>query len=309
MKPHSRFNAARRALLFWCLFIGIGAVAGDARCTGRQRAGNGGLASLFSGASAGGISVPGFRFSRHCAFMCKRNSQPDCGSAAFQAQKGGDYLGRDFRPDADGVDHNTIRHLPCKFHVHNLFHFWLFAGRCRACRMDFLQAGAISCTNGFPSARRNGSQPAGCLLLPHGLHEKGRRTGADVYEVRSTERTEGTLGFWWCGRFGMHRWDMPIAPLCIDLSSYRHVTVCSPIWVFHLSAPMRSFCRAAAGKIREADYILVHYQRCGYKNAAQEMDALLGLCGTRVESICCRQGTPLRQTTFYTAQETEPKAC
>lgn len=28
MKPHSRFNAARRALLFWCLFIGIGAVAG-----------------------------------------------------------------------------------------------------------------------------------------------------------------------------------------------------------------------------------------------------------------------------------------
>ena len=28
MKPHSKFNAARRALLFWCLFIGIGAVAG-----------------------------------------------------------------------------------------------------------------------------------------------------------------------------------------------------------------------------------------------------------------------------------------
>lgn len=27
----------------------------------------------------------------------------------------------------------------------------------------------------------------------------------DIYEVKSTERTEGTLGFWWCGRFGMHR--------------------------------------------------------------------------------------------------------
>ena len=34
-----------------------------------------------------------------------------------------------------------------------------------------------------------------------------------------------------------------------------------------------------------------------------------GLCGTRVESICCRQGNPLRRTTFYTAQEAEPKAC
>ena len=100
MKPHSKFNAARRALLFWCLFIGIGAVAGAVGMLAApdgSALGDGGYASLFSGASAGGISVPGFRFSQHCAFMCKRNSQPDCGSAAFQAQKGGDYLGRALR--------------------------------------------------------------------------------------------------------------------------------------------------------------------------------------------------------------------
>lgn len=30
---------------------------------------------------------------------------------------------------------------------------------------------------------------------------------ADIYEAKSTERTEGTLGFWWCGRFGMHRYE------------------------------------------------------------------------------------------------------
>lgn len=24
--------------------------------------------------------------------------------------------------------------------------------------------------------------------------------GASVYEVKSTEKTDGTLGFWWCGR-------------------------------------------------------------------------------------------------------------
>ena len=35
--------------------------------------------------------------------------------------------------------------------------------------------------------------------------EEADRTGATLYEVRSTERTAGTLGFWWCGRFGMHR--------------------------------------------------------------------------------------------------------
>lgn len=36
--------------------------------------------------------------------------------------------------------------------------------------------------------------------------EEANRMGAALYEVRSTERTEGTLGFWWCGRYGMHRW-------------------------------------------------------------------------------------------------------
>lgn len=55
-------------------------------------------------------------------------------------------------------------------------------------------------------------------------------------------------GAWWCGRYGMHRWPMPIAPIAVDLSAYEHVTVCSPIWVFGLAAPMRAFCMAAKGK-------------------------------------------------------------
>ncbi len=85
-------------------------------------------------------------------------------------------------------------------------------------------------------------------------YEEAERTGAAVYEIKATERTEGTVGFWWCGRFGMHRWEMPIEPISVNLTAYRHVTILSPIWVFSLSAPVRSFCRAAAGKLREADY-------------------------------------------------------
>lgn len=71
--------------------------------------------------------------------------------------------------------------------------------------------------------------------------EEANRTGAAVYEIKSTEMTEGTLGFWWCGRFGMHRWEMPIKPVDVDLSAFDHVTVCSPIWVFNLAAPVRAF--------------------------------------------------------------------
>ena len=120
--------------------------------------------------------------------------------------------------------------------------------------------------------------------------EEAQRTGAQVYRVQSTERTAGTLGFWWCGRYGMHRWAMPIEPICIDLSAYAHVTICSPIWVFALAAPMRAFCMAAKGKIREVDYILAHHTRRSYKNAAQEMDTLLGIRHTALTSYQCKVG-------------------
>ena len=119
---------------------------------------------------------------------------------------------------------------------------------------------------------------------------EANRTGACIFEIKATEKTEGTTGFWWCGRYGMHRWDMPIKEIPADLERYGHVTICTPIWVFALSAPVRSFCRNAAGKIKEADYILVHHQKNTYQNAAQEMDRLLGVKNSPFVSICCRKG-------------------
>ena len=121
-------------------------------------------------------------------------------------------------------------------------------------------------------------------------YEEANRCNAELYEVKSTERTEGTLGFWWCGRYGMHKWEMPIEPISVNLSDYDHVTICAPIWVFSLAAPMRSFCAQAAGKIKEADYILVHHQNSTYEGAADEMDGLLKLRHTDFHSVRCRKG-------------------
>lgn len=69
--------------------------------------------------------------------------------------------------------------------------------------------------------------------------EAADETEAELYEIRSTERTGGTLGFWWCGRYAMHRWDMPIEPITAELEKYDSVTVCAPIWDFSLAAPVR----------------------------------------------------------------------
>lgn len=65
------------------------------------------------------------------------------------------------------------------------------------------------------------------------------------------------------------------------------------LWIciqFNMSAPMRSFCKQASGKIKEADYILDHHNKTDYKSAADEMDSLLGIKRTGLKSFCCREG-------------------
>lgn len=117
------------------------------------------------------------------------------------------------------------------------------------------------------------------------------RTGAAVYEIRAAERTAGTLGFWWCGRYGMHRWPMPIEPVTLDLAAYDHVTICAPIWVLR-PGPRRSAASACRPPAASARPIIssVHHTRGRYENAAREMDALLGLTHTGFRTLQCHTG-------------------
>ncbi|MGM9624837.1 MAG: flavodoxin family protein [Eubacteriales bacterium] len=121
-------------------------------------------------------------------------------------------------------------------------------------------------------------------------YETANRTGAQVFEIKAAERTEGTAGFWWCGRFAMHRWTMPIERITLDLTAYDHVTICTPIWAFSLASPVREFCKQSAGKIRSVDYLLVHHTAGQYESAAAEMDRLLGISHSASVNIQCRTG-------------------
>lgn len=121
-------------------------------------------------------------------------------------------------------------------------------------------------------------------------YEAANRTGAQIFEIKAAERTESTAGFWWCGRFAMHRWAMPTEPVTIDLNMYGHVTICTPIWVFSLASPVREFCKQSAGKIKAADYVLVHHTGGQYDSVAAEMDSLLGITHTTSVSVQCRIG-------------------
>lgn len=121
-------------------------------------------------------------------------------------------------------------------------------------------------------------------------YERANETGADIYEIKSTERTSGTLGFWWCGRYGMHRRDMPIEEPLADVSAYDEVTVCSPIWVFSIAAPVRAFLKRSAGKIKLVNYVLVHHTNGTYKSVAAEADGFIGTRHKSLINIRCRAG-------------------
>ena len=298
MRQKSRFQIARRFLIFWTLFIGIGAVAGA-------------LAMLYdpSGKFMGmDVTLPyfqvlpfadrvfqNFTFSGWALLIVNGLTNLTAAGLLLAKKKAGVVLG--------GVFGVTLMLWIC-------IQFYIFPPNIMS--TIYFIFGAAQAATGY-AAWVFGKQEAFHVALADypniGTNEKrlvvffsrmgyvrkiayeeANRSGAMLYEVKSTERTEGTPGFWWCGRYGMHKWKMPIEPISVNLSDYDHVTICTPIWVFSVAAPMRSFCAQAAGRIKEADYILVHHQGSTYENAADEMDRVLGLKRTGFRSVQCRKG-------------------
>ena len=296
--PHSRYAAARRWLLFWTLFIGIGAVAGAVGMlvdpSGRAL-GMDAMLPYFQVLPFAEVVFQNFTFSGWALLIVNGLTNLTAAALLLARKRAGAVLG--------GVFGVTLMLWICiQFYmfppnfmstIYFLFGLAQAATGWAACVFARQEAFRFDPAD-YPHVGTNPRQLVVYFSrMGYGrrlAYERAERTGAAVYEIRATERTEGTLGFWWCGRYGMHRWDMPIEPVTVDLAAYDHVTICAPIWVFHVAAPVRAFCRAAAGKIKEVDYILVHHQNSRYENAAAEMDALLGIQHTKLTSIRCREG-------------------
>lgn len=296
---HSRFAVARRLLIFWTLFIGLGAVAGAAGMlidpSGRAM-GMDAMLPYFQALPFANVLFQDLLFSGFALLIVNGLTNLTAAALLLARKKVGAALG--------GIFGVTLMLWICiqfyMFPLNFMSTIYFFFGLAQAAtgwaavvfqRQEAFTAG----TREYANLAANPSHLVVYFSRMGYVRKKAlaeaNRTGADVYEIRSTERTQGTLGFWWCGRYAMHRWDMPIETPNVDLSSYAHVTICSPIWAFAVAAPVRTFCRSARGRIREADYILVHHTRGLYTNVADEMDALLGLRRTRLTSIRCVTGT------------------
>ena len=302
-KTYSRYRPARRALLFWTIFIGIGAVAGASAMLIDPSGGLMGMDAMlpyFQKLPFAEIVFQDFVFSGISLLIVNGISNLTAAGLLIANKRIGAVLG--------GVFGITLMLWIC-------IQFYMFPPNFMS--TAYFIFGFIQAITGYMTVvfydqehftvsesdyPNIGSDPTKLVVYFSRMGYTKKRaleaadlTGAEIYEVRAAERTSGTLGFWWCGRYGMHRWAMPIEDIGVQLEKYDHVTVCSPVWVFNLCAPMREFCKKASGRIRSADYILVHHQKSLYANAADEMDRLLGLKDTPAVSVCCREGRYLKQ--------------
>lgn len=302
-KTYSRYRPARRALLFWTIFIGIGAVAGSSAMLIDPSGGLMGMDAMlpyFQKLPFAEIVFQDFVFSGISLLIVNGISNLTAAGLLIANKRIGAVLGGVFGITLMLWICIQFYMFPLNFMSTAFFIFGFVQAITGYMTVVFYDQEHFTVSESdYPNI---GSDPTKLVVYFSRMGytkkkalEVADRTGAEIYEVRAAERTSGTLGFWWCGRYGMHRWAMPIEDIGVQLEKYDHVTVCSPVWVFNLCAPMREFCKKASGRIRSADYILVHHQKSLYANAADEMDRLLGLKDTPAVSVCCREGRYLKQ--------------
>ena len=302
-KTDSRYRPARRALLFWTIFIGIGAVAGASAMLIDPSGGLMGMDAMlpyFQKLPFAEIVFQDFVFSGISLLIVNGISNLTAAALLIANKRIGAVLGGVFGITLMLWICIQFYMFPLNFMSTAYFIFGFIQAITGYMTVVFYDQEHFTVSESdYPNI---GSDPTKLVVYFSRMGytkrralEAADRTGAEIYEVRAAERTSGTLGFWWCGRYGMHRWAMPIEDIGVQLEKYDHVTVCSPVWVFNLCAPMREFCKKASGRIRSADYILVHHQKSLYANAADEMDRLRGLKDTPAVSVCCREGRYLKQ--------------
>lgn len=191
--------------------------------------------------------------------------------------------------------------------------FWLFAPDVPVLDVIFVTIGAVQLVVGYmayvyfmqesfqtrqaaPCPTRVGGTPDVVVYFSRmGYTRKlalsqAEKLHCDVIELKSPERTAGILGFWWCGRFGMHRWGMPIEPVEADFAAYETVHLFTPVWVFHICAPVRQFLTDYGEKLRAVRCTIVHFNPVPCGGVFREVRALTGEKLTACASYCSRFG-------------------
>lgn len=298
MKKHSRYNKTRKILIFWTLFIGTGALFGSICMlidpTGKAL-GMDQMLPYFQKLPFSEILFQNLTFSGIALLIVNGVTNIVASIFLFLNKKIGVILG--------GIFGITLMLWICiqfyMFPFNFMSTIYFIFGFCQAvtgyATIIFWKQEHFVID--YSKYNNIGTNPEKLVVYFSRMGytktialEEANKTGAILYELKTTEKVDGTLGFWWCGRFGMHRWGMPLEKIDIDFNQFEVVTICSPIWVFSIAAPIRSFCKLYSRKLKKVNYILVHHTGAKYRRLAEEMDALLNVKHSNFRSIQCKTG-------------------
>ncbi len=98
---------------------------------------------------------------------------------------------------------------------------------------------------------------------------------ADIKEIISLENMNGIFGFLKCGFQAITKKEARIGIVFDDLDSYDLVVICGPVWVGHMSSPIRAFLKEFSSKINNPAFIILHiFKKNNYLNVIKEMSDL-----------------------------------
>lgn len=293
-----RYKRTKKILLFWCLFVGIGALYGSI-CMFIDPTGKllhmDTLLPYFSVLPFSDILFQNYIFSGISLLIVNGISNLIASYLIIKDKKIGFILGTIF-----GITLMvwiTIQFiiLPCNFLSISYFIIGLLQFIIGLITVIFyIQSKFVFDINDYKNVNKNkGSVVVYFSRMGYTkkvAYEKANEIGANIIELKTKEKTDGTLGFWWCGRFGMHQWRMDIENINIDLKKYKKVYIVSPIWVFNICAPIRDFCYKYKNDINSHEYIFTHFMKSSFVRVADQTDKIIGKKREALTSICVRFG-------------------
>lgn len=136
MKQPSRFQPTRRALLFWTLFIGLGAVAGTCMMlldpTGKAM-GMDAMLPYFQVLPFAKILFQDFTFSGIALLIVNGLTNLTAAALLLAKKASGCSSERRVRRDADALDLYPVLHVSAEFYVNRILLFRAYAGAHRLC--------------------------------------------------------------------------------------------------------------------------------------------------------------------------------
>lgn len=292
-----RYNKTKKVLIFWCLFIGIGALYGSVCMlidpTGKLL-GMDQLLPYFEVLPFSKILFQNYIFSGFSLLIVNGITNITASILLFKNKKIGIILGCLF-----GITLMlwiTIQFIIFPSNIMSISYFvfgFIQAITGYMCYVFYLQENFHFSVDDYKNIGTNKNEIVVYFsrmgYTKKIAYEIASKSGAQILELQTTKYTKNTRGFWWCGRFGMHKWPMNLINL-IDLSEYNLVTLCTPVWVFGISSPMRQLCIINSGKIKNVNYVITHFMKSKFINLADEMDYLLKNNYKKLTTICVRFG-------------------